>query len=243
MRDFLPARKRSIADEITSRMLEQILGGEFEPGDRLPAERDLAARFETNRNTLREAIRNLETLNVVEARQGDGLRVRDVYEVGEVNLLPFYLRYAGNLETASAMVSDMLRLRRTLLSEVCGLLSDAPGEGRFERLRSLVEKQRGQRNDAAMLVRTDMEIALELVAASGSVAYRWIFNTMAKLYQEVAYQAPQLWVFPDDYEDTLLAIIEAAEAGSGARARELMLEHLERVDEEILVKLKSLGSF
>lgn len=243
MRDFLPARKRSIVDEITSRMLQQILGGEFQAGERLPAERELATRFETNRNTLREAIRNLETLNIVEVRQGDGLRVRDIYEVGEVNLLPFYLRYAGNFETASAMVRDMLRLRRTLLSEVCGLLAEGAGENRFEGLRGLVEKQRKQRTDAAKLVRTDVKIAQGLVAASGSVAYRWIFNTMAKLYQEVAYQAPLLWVFPDDYEDTLLGVLDAAEAGDGPGARGMMRKHLERVDEEILEKLKTLASF
>ena len=160
MRDLLPARKRSISDEITAQMLEQILGGEFKPGDRLPAERELAARFATNRNTLREAIRNLETLNVVEARQGDGLRVRDIYEVGEVNLLPFYLRYAADPAAATAMVRDMLHLRRTLLAEVCALLARNPESGNIAGIRELVELQRGQRSDAEAMVRTDLEIAL-----------------------------------------------------------------------------------
>ena len=48
---------------------KQILSGELKPGERLTPERELALKYHTNRNTLREAIRKLEQIRLVTVRQ------------------------------------------------------------------------------------------------------------------------------------------------------------------------------
>jgi DNA-binding FadR family transcriptional regulator len=53
-----------------------ITSGEVGPGDRLPTERDLTTRLGLSRSTVREAIRSLELLGVVDSRHGDGTYVR-----------------------------------------------------------------------------------------------------------------------------------------------------------------------
>jgi DNA-binding FadR family transcriptional regulator len=62
-----PARA---ADGIAAQVRDLIAGGRLKPGDRLPSERDLAARLHVSRNTLREALRALEHAGIVEMRKG-----------------------------------------------------------------------------------------------------------------------------------------------------------------------------
>jgi GntR family transcriptional repressor for pyruvate dehydrogenase complex len=62
-----PARA---VDEIAAQVREMIANGKLKPGDRLPAERDLAVRLHVSRNTLREALRALEHAGIVEMRKG-----------------------------------------------------------------------------------------------------------------------------------------------------------------------------
>jgi len=62
-----PARA---ADEIAAQVRDLIAHGKLKPGDRLPSERDLAARLHVSRNTLREALRALEHAGIVEMRKG-----------------------------------------------------------------------------------------------------------------------------------------------------------------------------
>jgi GntR family transcriptional repressor for pyruvate dehydrogenase complex len=57
-------------------LVEIITSGEVSPGDRLPTERELGRRLGLSRSTVREAIRSLELLGVLDSRQGDGTYVR-----------------------------------------------------------------------------------------------------------------------------------------------------------------------
>ncbi|MBD3649339.1 MAG: FadR family transcriptional regulator [Pseudomonadales bacterium] len=70
---------RSRVEEITSVLTEEILHGQYRPGERLPSERDLAARFEVNRGAVREALKKLEQLGIATIKPG-GVRVVPVEE-------------------------------------------------------------------------------------------------------------------------------------------------------------------
>lgn len=64
----------SRSDAITAELREQILRGQYRPGERLPSERDLAARFNSGRGAVREALKRLEQLGIASIRHG-GARV------------------------------------------------------------------------------------------------------------------------------------------------------------------------
>jgi len=64
----------SKAEEITCILREEILRGQYRAGERLPSERDLAARFEANRGAVREAIKKLEQLGILDVKPG-GVRI------------------------------------------------------------------------------------------------------------------------------------------------------------------------
>src|SRR5438105_3403699 len=88
---LLPVHKKSLAESIAHQLRCNIFAGQPQPGSKLPPERELAESLGTNRNTLREAIRSLESLGLISVRQGDGVRVADFRSEAQLNLLPYYL--------------------------------------------------------------------------------------------------------------------------------------------------------
>jgi DNA-binding FadR family transcriptional regulator len=69
------SRAPSVTDEAIDKIRERIISGSWGPGDRLPKESELAAELGLSRNSLREAVRALSQLRVLEVRQGDGTYV------------------------------------------------------------------------------------------------------------------------------------------------------------------------
>lgn len=72
------SKRRTGASEIASRMRRAILDGQYQHRERLPAERDLAEQFGTARGTIRQALEQLEGLNLVHRRVGSGTYVNHV---------------------------------------------------------------------------------------------------------------------------------------------------------------------
>jgi GntR family transcriptional repressor for pyruvate dehydrogenase complex len=92
-------------ENVVRTLLARILRGSLPPGAKLPTERALAAEFEVNRGTVREALRYLEHLELIVIRQGDGATVQPFLE-------------SGNLETAKAMVHADPDLRLEVLTAI-----------------------------------------------------------------------------------------------------------------------------
>jgi DNA-binding FadR family transcriptional regulator len=67
---FTPVRHSRASTEIATRIREAIFKGEYLPGQRLPAEREMARRFASSRGTVRDALRALETAGLIEVRVG-----------------------------------------------------------------------------------------------------------------------------------------------------------------------------
>lgn len=67
---FEPIRPRRAFEEICERIRDQLAGGALRPGDKLPAERELAQQLGVGRNAVREAMRTLEFAGIVELRKG-----------------------------------------------------------------------------------------------------------------------------------------------------------------------------
>ena len=92
---FGPVKKNAIAEEIIARLLGLIRDRQLQPGDKLPPERELAAMLGVSRPSLREALRALSVMNVLEMRQGDGTYVSSL----EPDLLVEHLGFVLSIAT------------------------------------------------------------------------------------------------------------------------------------------------
>src|SRR5215207_3743686 len=105
---FKQFSRDALAAKIVDSLLEMIREGQLSPGDKLPSERDLATMMKVGRPTLREALRGLALMNVVEIRHGHGTYVTSL----EPNLLTEHLDLVFSLDDHTFL--DLLDARKVL---------------------------------------------------------------------------------------------------------------------------------
>src|SRR3954466_3565354 len=107
---------RSQTDVVIESVKDMLTRGELRPGSRLPVEKDLAAQLGVSRGSLREGVRALATLGVLETRQGDGTYVTAL----DPRTLLSPLGFLADLQQP-AHAADLLAVRRVLEAESVSL--------------------------------------------------------------------------------------------------------------------------
>lgn len=103
--------KKQLADDASTRIIQLILDNHMRPGEKLPNEADLAKMLGIGRSTLREAVRSLESRNILNVQQGSGTYVSDKTGVPEDPLgLVFMYGKDGSNELALELVDVRLLL-------------------------------------------------------------------------------------------------------------------------------------
>src|SRR5258707_14852568 len=96
-----PIARVSVPDLVFAQLRDLILGGSYAPGERLPTRRTLAAVLGVNMASVREALKRLEQLRLVEVRHGDATRVRNWRRDGGLEALA--VLGAGDASTIVAL--------------------------------------------------------------------------------------------------------------------------------------------
>jgi GntR family transcriptional repressor for pyruvate dehydrogenase complex len=152
----------SVTDEALAKIREMISSGEFKPGDRLPKESDLAARLQVSRNSLREAIRALSLIHIVDVRQGDGTYVTSM----EPDRLSEAVSFVIDFHQADKIV-HLLEVRRVLEPAATALAAARIGGEDLDALRALLDEMRATESVEAM-VRLDAEFHGRIAECSGN---------------------------------------------------------------------------
>lgn len=108
----------ALTDEAIAKIKSMIVSGEVKPGDRLPVEKILAQRLGLSRNSLREAIRALTVLRVLETRQGAGTYVSSLAPGLVLEAVSFIVNFH---DTHTAL--QFLEVRRVLEAEAAARAS------------------------------------------------------------------------------------------------------------------------
>src|SRR5215213_459245 len=99
----------AVAGRVFAQLSEEILSGRYAAGEKLPTQRTLAADLGVTMTALREALKRLEQMGLVEARQGDAMRVRDWREHGGTDVIAHLLFRSGGLD--AGVLADVLEAR------------------------------------------------------------------------------------------------------------------------------------
>jgi GntR family transcriptional repressor for pyruvate dehydrogenase complex len=123
----------ALTDEAIKRIKDMIVTGELRPGDRLPKEADLADRLGLSRSSLREAVRALSLIRVLDVRQGDGTYVTSLRPETLLDTVGFVLDFHGD-----DSVLHVLEVRRILEPAATAMAARMMSDREIESLGSLV---------------------------------------------------------------------------------------------------------
>src|SRR5437870_6664737 len=156
-------RYEQVADQIR-RLISQ---GRLKPGDLLPPERDLAAKLGVGRSSVRDAVRTLEVMGILEPRQGHGTVVRDLSTAALVVPL------ASVLTRKREMVAELLDVRRMLGPALAARAARNASEDEVAEMGRILERHEAKLRRGEQAVDEDGEFHYALaLAARNSVVLR-----------------------------------------------------------------------
>jgi len=126
-----------VSDHVFRALLEAVLAGRYAPEEKLPTQRALAADLGVTMGSLREALKRLEQMGLVDVRHGDAMRVRDWREHGGLDVIAHLLFSSGGLD--AGVLGDVLEARRLMLRELAALAALRASEPQKARLHDLAE--------------------------------------------------------------------------------------------------------
>jgi DNA-binding FadR family transcriptional regulator len=150
----------SVTDDAIAKIKAMIVSGDLKPGSRLPREADLAADLGVSRNSLREAVRALSLVRILDVRQGDGTYVSSLEPKSLLDAMSFLLEFHQD-----DSVLDILGVRRILEPAATALAAQQMTEDQIEHLRTLVEPET---SSVTELVALDLNFHAAIAAASGN---------------------------------------------------------------------------
>jgi DNA-binding FadR family transcriptional regulator len=211
---------RQIADQIAG----LIAAGEFAPGSRLPAERELAAKLGVSRASVREAIISLEIGGLVEVRVGTGIFVT-------LKQAPA----SGQAGDAGPGPFELLNARKVVEGEIAALAAIEASAADVEALRRSVLRMTEHNIDFSAREDSDREFHLALAKATGNGSLELVVEGLWNQRAELWGRMQQHFHTSDLAKQTIrdhAAIVRAVAAHDAAGARAAMHRHLSRVIKE-----------
>jgi GntR family transcriptional repressor for pyruvate dehydrogenase complex len=152
----------AVTDEAILKVKDMIMSGELRPGDRLPPEKELSERLGLSRSSLREAVKALEVIRVLDVRRGDGTYVTSL----EPGLLMEVMSFVVDLHD-DASILNILAVRRILESAATQLAATRITAEAVRGLRAMVEAV-GDETTVEDLVEHDIAFHGAIVSATGN---------------------------------------------------------------------------
>jgi GntR family transcriptional regulator, transcriptional repressor for pyruvate dehydrogenase complex len=163
----------AVTDEAIEKIKAMITSGALRAGDRLPKEADLASALGLSRNSLREAVRALALVNILDVRQGDGTYVTSLEPTALLEALNFIVDFHRD-----DTVLEFLQVRRILEPAATAMAADRITAADLDGLRELLDSL-GPNPNPEDLVKKDMEFHRRIVACAGNSVLSSLLESMS----------------------------------------------------------------
>ncbi len=171
---WAPVRANSVANQIVIQVREALFDGKLQPGDLLGSEKDLSAQFSVSRISVRDALRTLETMGIVEIRVGAGGGAR----IATGNLDYFSDALAVQFKLAGITEHEIIDLQVAIESAAVSLAAKRRSEDDLERLADLLQEAEAYLDDPANFTLSGQQFHFAIVEASGNRALIAQFKTI-----------------------------------------------------------------
>jgi GntR family transcriptional repressor for pyruvate dehydrogenase complex len=225
--DFEVIRRNKVYEEV-AKQIERLILKKLKPGDKLPSERELAELLQVSRSSIRDAIRGLELMGLVEPRQGSGTIVRELSTESVVN--PF----ANALKQRQEMVSELLDFRKMLEPPLAARAATHASPEETSEMEEILQRQEQRQRQGEAAIVEDAEFHYSIALASGNSVVLKVIDTIMDLLRDTRERSLQV----EGRSQKSLAghhrILAAIKRHDAEAAKSAMRRHIEDVEEIVL---------
>jgi DNA-binding FadR family transcriptional regulator len=163
----------AVTDEAIDKIKEMIVSGGLKPGDRLPREADLAEHLGLSRNSLREAVKALSLIHVLDVRHGDGTYVTSLEPRLLLDAISFVVEFHRD-----DTVLEFLEVRRILEPAATALAAQRMSDADIAELRGVLARL-DDSSTVEALVDNDLEFHRRIATGAGNTVLASLIDSLS----------------------------------------------------------------
>lgn len=221
---FRRVLKTRVSEGIIEQVRDLITSGRLKSGDRLPAEREFAQTLSVSRSAVREAIRALESLGILEARAGEGTFVVTPPEGQQRDPI------TASLSQVWSTQRNLFEVRKVLEPGVAALAARRATPEQIEKMRAILDEQRGKIQARESYAKEDSAFHFLIAEATGNEVLIRVADSLMGLLQETRDTPRKIGSRPPRSLKQHEAILHAIEARNPLVAERRMREHIRGIE-------------
>ncbi len=227
--DFETVRRDKVYEGV-AKQIERLILKKLQPGDKLPSERDLAESLGVSRSSIRDAIRSLELMGMVEPRQGAGTIVRQISSDSLVNPL------ANARKRKEELVGELLDFRKMLEPSLASRAATRVSAEELAEMEDILKRQDEKLRNGESTIAEDTEFHYAIALASGNSVVRKVLDTLMDLLRDSRERSLQVDGRPQKSLAGHRKILAALNRHDADAAKLAMRHHIEDVEKMLLKK-------
>lgn len=228
---FSPIKNTKVYEQVIDQIKGMIVNGTLKKGDKLPSERELVEHLQVSRTSIREALRALQIIGLIECKQGEGNYIRDNTDNSLFEPLSImFMLQDGNPE-------EIIEVRQIIEVETAAMAAQKITKDELENLDILIKalKNTTDENDN---VKIDKKFHYEIARASKNFIIVNILNAISSLIDSYIEGARKKILETDQNKELLVKqhedIYEALKVRNSKKAAEAMRKHLDFANEYMM---------
>jgi GntR family transcriptional repressor for pyruvate dehydrogenase complex len=228
--EFETIRKSRISKEVAQK-IEHLILTKLKPGNKLPAERELAKMLGVSRCSLRDALLRLEVVGLIESRQGAGTVVREISEDALVGPL------VNVIAQRRQWVRELLDFRKMLEPPLAARAAHHASPEQVEHMDQILGRQEQKLRGGDAAIEEDSEFHYTIAAASGNGVVLKVLDVVMDLLRETRARSLQAKGRPQKSAAGHRRILAAIKRRDAASAEAGMRHHIEEIEKLLLKEL------
>lgn len=232
---FKPVKNTSISKKVIEQIKDMLSDGTLKKGDRLPSERSMAETLEISRSSVREAMKELEIMGLVETKPGEGNFVKENFE--DILFEPFSTMFL----IRESSTEEILELREVIEKGNAGLAARRITDQELSELRSILDQAKSS-NDEDLLVELDLLFHYKIAQASKNFLLQSILNAVSSLIEFSIQDTRKNILIEDSHKENIIdqheKIYQALADKNPTKGEKAMLNHLDYVNNQMEKALK-----
>lgn len=220
------ARKKRLYELVVEAIESLLLGERLKPGDKLPSEQELSKRFDVSRTVVREAIKVLETKNLIVTQSGRGYFIKRPTSEPIREMLKICLELEGNKD----FFRKLNEARRAIEVEIAGLAAKRATKKQVRKMEMAIRDMEKNYDLLDKFVAADHNFHLELAKSVDNQVFTIIFEVIGGLCTELSRVVSSQPLARRKAIHFHQKIVEKIKSKKSSDAREVMKKHLQNAD-------------